>query len=86
MNPNVRVLVSPYIYLPTYPTPDWLLQDIRLLQSFCGRANHPFLAPPYLQSPYYCNTIARLLRNIRRPADPPLVCHTPYNIGDGNIV
>jgi len=42
--------------------------------------------PSHLHSPYYCNTIARLLRNIRRLFDPPLVCHTPYNIGDGNIV
>ena len=45
-----------------------------------------FLPPPHLQSLHYCNTIARLMRNIRPPPDPPYVCHTPYNIGGGNIV
>jgi len=44
------------------------------------------LPPHHLQSLPYCNTIARLLRNIRPPTDAPFVCHTPYNIGDGNIV
>jgi len=44
------------------------------------------LPPPHLQSLPYCNTIARLLRNIRPPTDPPFVCHTPYNIGGGNVV
>jgi len=33
--------------------------------------------PPHLQSLHYCNTISRSWRNIRRPADPPCVCHTP---------
>ena len=42
--------------------------------------------PPHLQSLLYCNTIARPLRNIRSPTDPSFVCHTPYNICDGNIV
>jgi len=32
------------------------------------------------------NTIARLLGNIRPPLDLPCVCHTPYNIGNDNIV
>jgi len=41
---------------------------------------------PHLQRPPYCNTIARPLRNIRPATDPPFVCHTPYYIGDGNIV
>jgi len=40
----------------------------------------------HLQSLPYCNTIARPLRNIRPPTDPPFLCHTPYTIGDGNIV
>jgi len=44
------------------------------------------LPPPHLQSLPYCNTIARPLRNIRPATDPPCKCHTPYNIGDGNIV
>jgi len=46
----------------------------------------PFIAPPHLQRLPYCNTIARPLRNIGPATDPPFVCHTPYNIGDGNIV
>jgi len=52
--------------------------------------NHPFIAPPHshLQSLPYCNTIAIVhpFRNIRPRTDPPFVCHTPYNIGDGIIV
>jgi len=47
---------------------------------------HLFIPPPYLQRLPFCNTIARLLRNIRPPTAPPSVCHTPYTIGDGNIV
>jgi len=42
--------------------------------------------PPHLHCPYACNTIARLLRNIRPPLDYPFVCHTPYHIGHNNIV
>jgi len=42
--------------------------------------------PPHLQSLPYSNTIARPLRNIRPSTDPPYACHTPYNIGDENIV
>ena len=36
------------------------------------------------------HTIAMLLRDYcviyDSPPDPPFVCHTPYNIGNGNIV
>jgi len=32
-----------------------------------------------------CNTIGHILRNIRRLPDFPFVCHTQYNIGNGNI-
>ena len=53
----------------------WPLQDIRLLQSYCVRANHPCLAPPRLHCSHYYNTIARPLRNIRSPHNPPFVCH-----------
>jgi len=51
---------------------------------YCGSPSS-FYRPPHLQSLPYCNTIARPLRNIRPPTDPSL-CHTPYNIGDGNIL
>jgi len=64
----------------------WPLQEIVLLRGFCARINHPFMAPSRLHPPYYCNTIAHLLRNMRRPPRPSLVCHKPYHIGDNNIV
>jgi len=48
----------------------WLVQDIRLLQSFCARANHPCLARSHLHCPNYCKIIARLLRNIDPPPTP----------------
>jgi len=35
------------------------------------------IAPPHPHCPRYCTTIARRLRNIRPPTDPPSVCHTP---------
>jgi len=42
--------------------------------------------PARLHCPHCCNTVARLLGNIRPPLDLPLVCHTPYNISNHNIV
>jgi len=45
-----------------------------------------FYCPLHLHCSHYCNTIARLMRKIRPPPDPPCVCHTPYNIGSVNIV
>jgi len=64
----------------------WPLQDFVLLLVMCSRINHPCIAPSHLHCPHYCNTITRLLRNIRRPARPPFVCRTPYNIGNDDIV
>jgi len=40
--------------------------------------------PPHIQCPHSYNTIARPLRNKRPLPDPPCVCHTPNNIGNGN--
>ena len=40
----------------------------------------------HLLCSHYCNTVVRLMRNIRPPPDPPCICHTPYNIGSGNSV
>jgi len=51
---------------------------------YCGSLSSCYCSPD-LQSLPYCNTIARPLRNIRPPTDPFFLCHTPYNIGDGNI-
>ena len=50
------------------------------LNLYCG-SQSSFHSPPYLQSLPFCNTIARPLRNIRPDPDPPLVSHTPYNVG-----
>jgi len=30
----------------------------------CARINHPFITPAHTHYPHYCNTIARLLRNV----------------------
>jgi len=49
-------------------------------------SNTLLLPPPHTQSLPYFNSISGLLRNIRPPTDRPCLCHTPYNIGDGNIV
>jgi len=56
------------------------LNDLLSLVFLCARINHPFIT--HLHYPHYCNTIARRLRNI----DPPVVCHTPCNIGTDNTV
>ena len=65
----------------------WPLRDILPRLSFCARTNrHPFIAHPHLHCAHDCNTFFILLRNTRPPTDPPFVCHTPYNIGNGNIV
>jgi len=53
------------------------------LHSFIVGVNHPSSIPRHLRSLPYCNTIARPLRNIGPPTDPPV---TPYHIADGNIV
>jgi len=44
------------------------------------------LPPAHLQRLPYCNTIARPLRNKQILPDPPLVSHTPYNVGRDNIL
>ena len=52
--------------------------------------NHPFIAPRHLQHLYNTYPIAILLHDhcaaYAPPTDPAPVWHTPYNIGDGNIV
>jgi len=67
----------------------WPSQDILLLRFVCARINRPFVPPADLHCPHCCNTIiARLLESIRPPFDLPCICHThtPYNIGNDNIV
>jgi len=57
-----------------------------LLLVICALVNRPFILPARLHFPRCCNIIARLLRNIRPALDLALVCQTPYNIGNNNIV
>ena len=53
---------------------------------FCARLYHPVVAPSSPALPtrlqYYCSTIAR----DTTLSDSACVCHTPYNMGTGNIV
>jgi len=69
---------SPFCAPTTSPTVTWPLQDIRLLPSFLALVNHPVIAPLHLHCSHDCNTIARLMRNIRPPTRPFLCM--PYNI------
>jgi len=64
----------------------WPKQDILSLVFVCARINQPFITPAHSHYPHYCITTARLLRHIYTPPDPPFICHTPYNIGNDNIV
>ena len=73
--PTTRVIPPPVLSTYHQILP---LQDVVSLQSFIVGVNHPCIAPTHLQSLPYFNTIARALRNIRPPTDPPFVCHTPY--------
>ena len=75
-----------------HPTEEQLADRVLAFTRYCFTpklsctSKSSFYWPLHLHCSHYCNTIARLMRNIRFPPDPPCVCHTPYNIGDGNIV
>jgi len=56
----------------------WPLQDIRSLQSFLALFNLSLYFPLDLHCSHDCNTIARLMPNMRPPTLPPL-CF-PYTI------
>jgi len=62
------------------------LQEIVSLQSCIVESIILLLPPLHLQRLPYCNTIVRPLRNIHPATDSSFLCHTPYNIDDGNIV
>jgi len=64
----------------------WPLQYVALLLVVCAWINRPFILPARLHCPHCFNTIARLLGIIRPPPDPSFVWHTPYNIGNNNVV
>jgi len=63
----------------------------RILSYFKAFVNEPIIM---LLPPPTCNdhtlplqySIARVPRKIRPSPDPPFVCYTPYNIGNGNIL
>jgi len=78
-------LVYGYKQAVRHAAPIWPLQDI-LIGSFCARIIYPCVLPAHLHCPHCCSTIVRLLGNIRPPLDLPCVRHTPYTIGNNNIV
>jgi len=57
-----------------------------IFESLCTNQSSLYPPPAHLQCPHCCNTIERLLGNIRHLFDLPFVCHTPINIGNNNIV
>ena len=80
------IYIYMYTYISIYIGLTRPLQDIVLHRGCCARINHPVIALLHLHCPHYCITIARLLCITIPPNDPLFVWHTPYNIGDGNIV
>ena len=64
----------------------WPLQDILVLWVVCAWINRPLILPARPHCPHCWSTVPRLLGSIRPPLDLPFVCHTPYNIGNTNIV
>jgi len=70
----VCVFIFIYIYIGLtagHRLQTWALQDIVLLGGVYAGTNNLFIAISYLRCRHYCNAIARLLRNIRRPAPTP---------------
>jgi len=55
-------------------------------ESFVHESNLLSFFPPAYIAHTVAILLARLSRNIRSPLDLPFVCHTPYNIGNNNIV
>ena len=86
--PLLLLFAGDWVTSPPHGTHPPVGQYTILFHSFlCMHASNIPLSPAYLHATDYCNTIARRLRNIRPPpSDPPCVCHTPYNIGNDNIV
>jgi len=62
------------------------LHDIRSLQSFLALDNHSVIAPPPCIARTRLQYDCKIIAQHRTPPDPPFACHTPYNIGDGNVV
>ena len=89
-----------YIYMPYFQAPKeslyqyststlvqrLALQDIVVLLVVCARINRPFILPYPLHCPHCCNTIARLMGNIRPPLQPPFCMPYTIHIGNNNIV
>ena len=65
---------------------NWPLQDILLRRGICARIKHPYLPPAHLHWPLCRHTIARPLGSIPHLRDPLFASHSPYKIGDNNIV
>jgi len=82
---GILVLPLPRIFKPC-PPPHIDLYKNSFTPKLSCTSQSSFHCPIHLHCSHYCNAIARLMRNIRPPANPAWVCHTPYNIGSGNIV
>jgi len=83
---NIRPPPTPFLYT-THPTILALAISYRVKPKLsCTNQSFFYCPSPYLYCPHYCNTIERLLRNMRPPPDSFFVCHTAYNIGIGNSV
>ena len=85
-----RLTLKPNIFHPfllrRLQAPAWPFQCIVLLIVVCARISRPFILRARLHCPDFCNTITRLLGNMRPRPDPLFVSNTPYNIGNNNIV
>jgi len=70
----------------TWPVNAWPSEDIVLLLVVCARINRPFILPARLHCPHVAIPLHGYWAIYDPPPDPRCVCHTPYNIGNGNIV
>jgi len=64
----------------------WPSKGIRSLQSCLELVYHPCIAPFICFAHNIAIPLHDEMRNIRPPPGPPCIFHTPYNIGNGNIV
>jgi len=90
---SISIVPSPVVHAFLIHKSDLLRKPTLAFTRYCftsqlygGSRSSLHCPPPHQQRPPYCNTIGRPLRNIRPATDPPCLCHTSYNIGDGNIV
>jgi len=81
--PTPKWPMQPRENIPSHPPPSeqavpWPLQDIVLLRGSCARINPLWLPPSTIRLHDYWTMYDS-------PSELSFLCHTPYNIGDGNI-